>query len=122
MHGGGPPVVAGSPLPFDYLNANTELVQKGCETNLAKQIDNAHQFGVPVVVCINRFASDAPEELETVVKIVKKYGAEAVVADHWAKGGEGAVELAKSVIRACQMPTEFKLLILLDGGGYFHHF
>jgi methylenetetrahydrofolate dehydrogenase (NADP+) / methenyltetrahydrofolate cyclohydrolase / formyltetrahydrofolate synthetase len=109
MHGGGPPVVAGSPLPFDYLNSNVDLVQKGCDSNLRKQIENAHLFGVPVVVCVNRFASDAPEELEAVLKGVAKYGADAVISDHWAEGGKGANELAKAVINACEKPASFKL-------------
>ena len=55
MHGGGPTVVAGVPLPPAYTEENVELVEKGC-SNLAKQIENARHFGVPVVVAINSFA------------------------------------------------------------------
>ena len=54
MHGGGPKVVAGMPLPKEYVEENLDLVQRGC-SNLRKQIENAGKFGVPVVVAINQF-------------------------------------------------------------------
>jgi formyltetrahydrofolate synthetase len=59
MHGGGPPVVAGTPLPHAYLTPDVELVTKGC-ANLARHIENTRKYGVPVVVAINAFASDSP--------------------------------------------------------------
>lgn len=61
MHGGGPPVVAGTPLPHEYLNPDVELVTKGC-SNLARHIENTMKYGVPVVVAINAFATDSPGE------------------------------------------------------------
>lgn len=65
MHGGGPPVVAGTPLPHEYLSESVDLVSKGC-CNLARHIKNARAYGVPVVVAINAFASDSEAELEAV--------------------------------------------------------
>lgn len=59
MHGGGPPVVAGTPLPHEYLSQDVELVTKGC-SNLARHIENTRKYGVPVVVAINAFATDSP--------------------------------------------------------------
>ncbi|KHJ98295.1 formate--tetrahydrofolate ligase, partial [Oesophagostomum dentatum] len=67
MHGGGPAVVAGAPLKHEYLDENLELVTGGCDSNLRKQIENANKFGVPVVVCVNRFATDTEKELDLVV-------------------------------------------------------
>jgi len=54
MHGGGPTVTAGTPLAPEYLQENVELVRRGF-VNLGKHIENAGKFGLPVVVCINRF-------------------------------------------------------------------
>lgn len=65
MHGGGPPVVAGKPLDHAYTDENIELVTKGC-CNLARHVENARQYGVPVVVACNRFAADTDAELAAV--------------------------------------------------------
>ena len=65
MHGGGPPVTAGKPLDQTYRSENAELVKAGC-CNLARHIANARAYGVPVVVAINKFATDAPAELDAV--------------------------------------------------------
>lgn len=59
MHGGGPPVVAGTPLPHEYTSPNVDLVKAGC-SNLARHIQNTRKYGVPVVVALNQFASDSP--------------------------------------------------------------
>lgn len=61
-----------------------------------------------MVVCINRFATDADEELRLVVTKAEEYGATGVVASHWAEGGAGALELAREVIRACERPAHFR--------------
>ncbi|KAJ1365341.1 C-1-tetrahydrofolate synthase, cytoplasmic [Parelaphostrongylus tenuis] len=99
MHGGGPPVVAGSPLKYEYLKENIGLVQGGCDTNLKKQIENANKFGVPVVVCVNKFATDTDKELELVVNKAISYGAsKAVVSNHWSAGGAGAIHLAQALV------------------------
>lgn len=55
MHGGGPPVVPGSPLPAAYVEPNCELVQNGF-SNLKRHIGNVRKFGLQVVVAINKFA------------------------------------------------------------------
>merc|ERR1719419_46564 len=65
MHGGGPTVTAGTPLPKEYTEENLELLESGF-SNLGKQISNANKFGVPVVVAINKFHSDTEMELEKV--------------------------------------------------------
>jgi formyltetrahydrofolate synthetase len=110
MHGGGPKVVAGKPLAPEYTDENLALLEKGLP-NMAVHIKNALSFGVPVVVAINRFATDTDAEIEMIHKAAVAAGAEeAVLCDHWAEGGAGAVALAKAVMAACAKPTEFRFL------------
>lgn len=90
MHGGGPAVVAGTPLDTAYLNENVPLVTAGC-CNLARHVENCRSYGVPVVVAINRFATDTDAELEAVRAAAVAAGASAaVVCQHHALGGAGA--------------------------------
>jgi formyltetrahydrofolate synthetase len=114
MHGGGPKVVAGQPLAHAYTEENLDLLEKGC-TNLVRHIGNARNFGVPVVVAINRFHTDTDAEIELVRKIAVAAGAEdAVMSNHWAEGGKGAVKLAEAVVAACAKPSNFKFLYSLE--------
>ncbi len=114
MHGGGPEVTAGQPLAPEYSQENLELVEKGC-ANLVKMIQNARAFGIPVVVAVNRFKNDTAAEIDLVRRIAVNAGAEdAVMSDHWAQGGAGAIELGKSVITACNEPGNFRFLYPLD--------
>eukprot|EP00871_Galdieria_phlegrea_P002070 jgi/Galph1/2864/GphlegSOOS_G1530.1 len=115
MHGGGPQVSAGTPLPQEYTKENLELVQNGL-CNLERHIANTLLFGVPVVVALNKFIYDTQAEIELVLNGCKKAGAfDAVVADHWAKGGQGAIDLGRAVVRACQLSeTSMKFTYSLD--------
>jgi formyltetrahydrofolate synthetase len=114
MHGGGPKVVAGKPLAHEYTQENLDLLEKGC-SNLVRHIGNARNFGIPVVVAVNRFKDDTPAEMELVRQLSKAAGAEdAVVSNHWAEGGAGAVDLAKAVVAACDKPRKFKFLYPLE--------
>jgi formyltetrahydrofolate synthetase len=110
MHGGGPKVVAGKKLASAYTEENLELLEKGC-ANLAKQIQNVRRFGIPAVVAVNRMASDTDAEIELVRRLSIEAGAEgAAIADNWAEGGAGAVELGEAVIAACSKPSTFHFL------------
>jgi len=110
MHGGGPKVVPGRPLPKEYKEENLELLKKGC-VNLQKHIANAKLFGVNVVVAVNRFTADTDNEVELVRKFALDAGADdSVPSEVWAKGGEGGAALAEAVAKACEKPSEFKLL------------
>ena len=110
MHGGGPKVVPGRPLDKAYVEENLALLEKGLP-NLLRHIEIARMFGVPVVVAINSFPTDAPAELELARKAASAAGAEAaVVANHWAEGGKGAEALAQAVVAACEKPSNFQLL------------
>jgi formyltetrahydrofolate synthetase len=114
MHGGGPKVVAGQPLAHAYTQENLDLLEKGC-SNLVRLIGNACSFGIPVVVAINRFKDDTDNEVALVRRLAIAAGAsDAVVSNHWAQGGAGAVDLGKAVIAACEKPSDFHFLYPLD--------
>jgi formyltetrahydrofolate synthetase len=114
MHGGLGRVVAGKPMPKELTEENLEYLEKGC-ANLRAHIAIARQFGVPVVVAINRFTPDTDKEIELVRKIAIDAGADdAVPSEHWAKGGAGARDLAEAVLAACEKPSDFRFLYPLD--------
>ncbi|XP_070781573.1 monofunctional C1-tetrahydrofolate synthase, mitochondrial [Enoplosus armatus] len=111
MHGGGPNVSAGAPLPREYIDENLSLVAGGCRSNLKKQIQIAHLFGVPVVVALNVFKTDTLAEIDLVCQLAKECGAsDAVPCQHWAQGGRGSLELAQAVNEAASRPSDFQFL------------
>ena len=116
VHGGGPDIAPGAQLQEVYRTENIELLRQGC-VNLKRHISNAKQFGVPVVVAINRFATDTQAEIDIIRQEALSAGAEdAIPANHWAEGGKGAVDLARGIIAASALPkSDFKLLYNLDG-------
>ncbi len=82
----------------DDLGAeNVEALKKGC-ANLGRHIENIKQFGVPAIVAINHFVKDTDAEIAALKEYVRGQGAEAVLAQHWAKGSEGIRELATKVV------------------------
>ena len=118
MHGGGPDVVAGKPLDHVYKEENLDLVRAGC-ANLLHHIKNINKYGVKAVVAINKFATDTEAELNIIRELSLGAGAfAAVVTNHWAEGGAGAVDLAKAVTAACeasrQSGSPFKFLYPLN--------
>ena len=108
-HGGAPKVKAGLPLDPVYTHENLELLKKGCD-NLLAHIDIIRRSGVQPVVCLNAFYTDTPAERELVRTVAEGAGAAFAVSDHWLKGGEGALDLAQAVIRACDAPNDFAYL------------
>ncbi|KAG7239205.1 hypothetical protein INR49_029957 [Caranx melampygus] len=111
MHGGGPNVSAGAPLPKEYIDENLSLVAGGCRSNLRKQIEIAHLFGVPVVVAVNVFKTDTQAEIDLVCQIAKECGAsDAVPCHHWSQGGRGSLKLAQAVNEAASRPSNFQFL------------
>jgi formate--tetrahydrofolate ligase len=110
MHGGVGNIRPGKPLPPELVQENLPALEKGCE-NLAKHVQNARLFGVPVVVAVNRFTEDTAAEIELIRKKAVEAGAEgAYLSDVWAHGGEGGRELAEAVAAACEKKSAFKLL------------
>jgi formate--tetrahydrofolate ligase len=94
--------------------ANVEAVKKGA-ANLGRHIDNVKQFGVPVVVAINRFVSDTAEEIAAVQDFAKSHGVEAILCEHWAKGSEGTEALARAVVALAESgAAQFAPLYDLD--------
>ncbi len=80
---------------------NLEALKEGFG-NLEKHIENINKFGVPAIVAINQFPTDTEAELNYVIDRCKELGAEAVLSEVWAKGGEGGIELAKAVVNVCE--------------------
>ncbi len=110
MHGGGPKVTAGRPIPEEYKKCDLPLLEKGCE-NLTRHIQNAISFGVPVVVAVNRFPTDTEEELAFVQKKAMEAGAfGAALSEHHTKGGDGAVSLAELVVQATKQKSSPRFL------------
>lgn len=108
-HGGAPKVKAGLPLDPAYTAENLELLEKGCD-NLLAHIDIIRRSGVQPVVCLNAFYTDTPAERALVKSFAERAGAAFAVSDHWLKGGEGALELAEAVVKACSEPNSFEYL------------
>ncbi len=109
-HGGGPAVRAGGVLDPVYTSENIDLLEKGC-ANLLAHIEIVKRSGIRPVVCLNSFYTDTPREYAAVRAIAEAAGARFAVSDHWRKGGEGAIELAETVIQACEDPQrDFQFL------------
>jgi formyltetrahydrofolate synthetase len=114
MHSGKFAVKAGKPLDPELLKPDPGSVQEGIG-NLTKQIENVRIHGVPVVVAVNRFATDHPEEMDVIVRAAEEAGAETTVAsDLWARGGAGGEDLARAVVEAVDKPCDFRYLYALD--------
>ena len=113
MHGGGPKVVPGHPLPDEYTRENLQLLEKGIE-NLLHHISIVKKSGIKPVVCINAFYTDTKDEIKLVKKYAEEAGARCAVSEHWLKGGEGALELTDAVLDACEEEVDFRYLYPLE--------
>jgi formyltetrahydrofolate synthetase len=111
MHGGAYEFRAGQPYNKEVAEKeNMPALEKGGE-NLKVHIENMLKFGVPVVVTINTFTADTDKEIKFLIKYAKDCGAmDAVPIEAWSKGGDGCIEAAEAVIKACDQPNKFKLL------------
>jgi formate--tetrahydrofolate ligase len=113
MHGGGPKVVAGLPLPDEYTKEDVALVEKGLP-NMLHLIGVIRKSGINPVVCINSFHTDTKEEVAIVKKAAEAAGARCAVSSHWANGGDGALEFADAVIDACNDQNDFQFLYPME--------
>jgi formate--tetrahydrofolate ligase len=109
MHGGGPKVVAGLPLPDAYTKEDLNTLEKGLP-NMLHHINSIKTAGINPVVCINQFHTDTKAEIDMVKKAAEAAGARCAVSSHWANGGEGALELTDAVLDACNEKNDFKFL------------
>ena len=113
MHGNGPAVVPGVPLPEEYRKENLKMLEVGLP-NMIHHIGVIRKAGINPVVCINKFATDTKDEVAMVRKAAEAAGARCAMSDHWARGGEGANELAEAVVEACNDKTNFDYLYPLE--------
>jgi len=113
MHGGGPAVVPGLAIPSEYSQENLKLLEQGL-CNLEHHIRIIRRSGMNPVVCINSFSRDTKDEIALVRKAAEAAGARCAVSDHWARGGEGALELADVVVDACKDKSELRFLYPLE--------
>ena len=85
---------------------NLEALKKGA-ANLEAHIDSIHKFGLPIVVALNRFDTDTDAEIEYIRALCAEKDVETAVSEVFAKGGDGGIELAKAVVKACEKPSCF---------------
>jgi formate--tetrahydrofolate ligase len=94
----------------DLATEDIDALRRGSE-NLAAHIDIVKAYRVPCVVAINRFPTDTEKEVALVDELATQVGAERVVVNEgFARGGEGAVDLARAVVEACDRPSTFSQL------------
>ena len=94
----------------DLKAENLKALEAGM-ANLARHIENLKKFGIVPVVSINRFSADTEAEIALVRNACAKLGVEALMADHWALGGEGAADVARAVVKAAESgQSKLKLL------------
>jgi formate--tetrahydrofolate ligase len=102
MHGG---------VARDQLRAENVAAVEAGFANLARHLENLRGFGVPAVVSVNRFSADTEAEHAKLKELCAANGVEAVIADHWAYGGEGAAPLAQAVVKTIDKgQAEFRFL------------
>lgn len=93
----------------ELATENIEALKKGM-TNLAKHIENIQKFGLPIVVAINAFPTDTENELQELKALCESMGTSVSISEAWAKGGEGAIDLAQKVIEATEKPSNFQYM------------
>ena len=81
-----------------------------CRISSQQHFFSINRYGVPVVVAVNRFLQDTQKEVDTLVNYLKEKGIEVAVCEGFAKGSEGAVELANKVVESCEKPSDFKFV------------
>lgn len=91
------------------LEENVDAVKVGL-ANLGRHIENLSKYGIPVVVCLNKFATDSESEIKAVEDFCLKKGTTFSTSTAYTDGGSGAIDLANKVITACSLKSNFKLL------------
>ena len=93
----------------DLQTQNVDAVIEGT-SNLKRHIENIQKFGLPVVVAVNHFVADTDREIEALKNECKKLNIEAITCEHWAKGGNGTIDLANKVVELADQPNNFKYI------------
>lgn len=113
-HSGRFPLRPGRPLPAELLCEDSAAIEAGV-ANIAGHLTHLHQYGIPIVVAINRFPTDSPAEIQLLRSLVEQMGIERVAeVDAFGGGGEGCLELADAVIDACESGGIFRPLYSLE--------
>ena len=100
----------------EVQNENMEALEKGMH-NLLRHIDNLkNKFGLNVIVAINRFLTDTDKEINFLQTKLSEHDINMSLVEAWAKGGEGAVDLAEKVVKLCEKDENFKYTYELDEG------
>ena len=93
----------------DLQTENVDAVIEGT-SNLKRHIENLQKFGLPVVVAVNHFVADTDKEIEALKNECKKLNIDAITCEHWAKGGNGTIDLANKVVELADQPNNFKYI------------
>ena len=93
----------------DLQTENIDAVIKGT-SNLKRHIENIQKFGLPIVVAINHFVADTDKEIQALKEKCKKLNIDAITCEHWAKGGNGTVDLANKVVELADQENSFKFI------------
>ncbi len=93
----------------EVAQENVEALKSGL-CNLRAHVENMRKYGVPVVVAINRFLTDTDGEIAALADFCRELNVEYALSEVFAKGGDGAVELAQKVVAACEQPAHFRFL------------
>jgi formate--tetrahydrofolate ligase len=94
----------------DLGNEDLDALRRGID-NLSAHINIVRQYGIPCVVSINNFPTDTGAEIALIEELAVQAGAETVVVNRaFAEGGDGAVDLANAVVKACEQPNSFDFL------------
>lgn len=88
---------------------NLDALKKGF-CNLEAHIDNLKQYGVPLIVAINRFPTDSVAEIETIKELCEQKKVRVSVSEVFSNGGKGGTDLANAVVEACDQPSDFHTL------------
>ncbi|HPL54358.1 MAG TPA: formate--tetrahydrofolate ligase [Bacillota bacterium] len=106
MHGG--------VIKAELGKENLEALDKGF-ANLEKQVENVRKFGLPVMVAVNKFVSDTNAEIDLIVKKCKVYGVDVSLNEVWAKGGEGGIHMAETLVKLVESSaSDFRYLYDLE--------
>jgi formate--tetrahydrofolate ligase len=106
--------IKGASMTADIKKENLSAVDRGC-SNLEKQVENLKMFGIPIVVCINRFDTDTRKELDVVLRRAEALDVHGTaISEAYKLGSAGATELAKAVIKAANEDSKLRYLYPVD--------
>lgn len=104
----------GGAVPAALKKENLSAVDRGC-SNLEKQVENLKMFGVPIVVCINRFDNDTVKEIDVAIRRAEALEVDGIaVSEVYKLGSKGGAELARTVVKACKERSKFHYLYPVD--------